>query len=76
MDLTDESDAAVRLVIAARKALTGQEAAVDFTGFAKVATAAVLRELSDLMDDEDTDEDWPDSWALSKLADDIEGGGE
>lgn len=72
MDLTDESDAAVRLVIAARTALAGRGTAVDFTGFAKAATAAVLRELAELMDDEGTDEDWPDSGDLGLLADDIE----
>jgi hypothetical protein len=75
MDLTDESDAAVVLVKDAMLALQPLGLG-DRQDVAAAATAAVLRSLSDLMDDEDADEDWPDSWALSKLADDIEGGGE
>jgi hypothetical protein len=74
MDLTDETDAAVRLVIAARKALTGQGSTdLTYDALAKAATAAVLRELVELMDDEGTDEDWPDSGDLELMADDIEG---
>lgn len=75
MDLTDESDAAVVLVKDALLALQAVGLG-DRQDAAEAATAAVLRSLADLMDDEDTDEDWPDSFTLSTMADDIEGGGE
>ena len=66
------NDTSKQLVDAVNKALKGRETAVDFTGWAKVAVAAALRELADLMDDEDTDEGWPDAGDLELIADDIE----
>ena len=69
------NDTSRQLVEAARDALVLRRfrtIAPDLEKMAAIAVVSTLRELAVMMNDDESDEDWPDAGDLTLLADDVE----
>lgn len=66
------SDTVGKIVATARKVYIAMEPGVG--DLVSEIIASAFRTLSEVMDEDDTDEGWPDSWALEAMAQEIETG--